>query len=68
MKDGSFFLIGIFLVVAVGAPTADGGHFLLGISIVLVGLIFMSLSDKNMRNPKFLNRRLRSLIWNVFKK
>jgi len=66
MKNGLFFWIGVFLVVAVGAPTADGGHFNLGISIALVGLVFMALSDENLCNPKFLRRQFRALIWTYF--
>lgn len=68
MKDGLFFWIGAFLMIAVGAPTADGGHYSLGISIAFVGLIFAILSVEEMRNPKYLRRQFKALIWTYFKK
>jgi len=64
MKNNELlFRIGAFLMIAVGAPTADNGHFALGISIAFAGLILAILAVEEMRNPKYVSRQFRSFVW-----
>jgi len=56
--------IGLFLI-GLGAGTSDSGHFLLGAGIGLKGLSVLFFSIEQHRNPAWLKRQAKYLIWKL---
>ena len=55
-------MLGLFLL-GVGAGTSDAGHFLIGAGIALKGLGLMFFSFEKHRNPNWLRRQGKYLLW-----
>lgn len=57
---------GIFLMGVGGQLTLNGGnrfHIPLGIAIAVIGLGLLFFSEEQHRNPAWLNRQVKHLIW-----
>ena len=56
--------VGLFLI-GLGAGTSDVGYFMLGAALGLKGLLMLFFSFKQHRNPAWLKRQAKYLIWKL---